>query len=104
METVTQRKNRSRMRPRKTTGIVIHTEQDARGFCEPLSRYVELPTGILGQFYNLANGRPASSSYFRERLTDLIHESEEYTDSRKLLHRPAYQNRHGINHEAIYRK
>jgi hypothetical protein len=92
------------MRPKRTTGIVVYTKQDALGFGEPLARYVDLPSGILGQFYNLANGTPAASRYFRERLTTLFHETQEFSNSRMLLHRPEYQHRHGINHEAIYRK
>jgi hypothetical protein len=97
-------KRRSRYRPQKTTGIVKHTIQDAVGFCEPLCRYGQLPTEILGAFYNLANGNAVTSLTYKDRLTRLIQESEGFTASRKILYRPDYQRRFGINQQAIYRK
>lgn len=107
MEAVTKKQRatpRSRSKPQKTTGIVIHTMQDAIGFCESLSRYGQLPTEILGTFYNLANGNKLTSVEYKARLTRLIHESEGFTPSRHLMYRPAYQRRFGINAQAIYRK
>ncbi|MGF6428195.1 hypothetical protein [Bradyrhizobium elkanii] len=100
----TDRKNRFVHRPKKTTGNVTVTLSDAQGFGEPLSRYVDLPREQLKRLYNVLNGKRPDSDYPIDRLTVLIHEAAEYTASRKLLTRPDWQKRHGINHQAIYRK
>src|SRR5215213_1544610 len=101
---IPKRKNRSRYHPKKTTGILKYTVQDATGFCEPLSRYGELTTDLLGDFYNLANGNKRESRKYRERLKRLIHESEGLMEGRKLLYRPDFQYRFGTNTKTIYRK
>lgn len=101
--TKTKRTNRTRKRAKKSTGVIRETRRDC-GFCEPLDRYFELPANILGEMYNIYNGLPPESVYYRERLTELFQESEDFTSSRRLLDRPAYQHSYGLNSPAIYRK
>jgi hypothetical protein len=103
MELQTEQR-RSRKRARKTTGTLIRTLNDARGFCEPLSRYGELPTCRLADLYKAINGLAATSNYPLERLRDIFHETEGLPTTQQLLIRPEYQWRYGINHQTIYRK
>ena len=104
MELQTEPQRRSRKRPRKTTGILIKTANDARGFCDPLSRYGELPTCQLADLYKAINGLAPDSDYPLERLRDVFHETEGQPTAQQMFIRPEYQWRYGINHQTIYRK
>jgi hypothetical protein len=76
MELRTDRQRRPRNRPRKTTGVIIRTINDARGIAEPLERYGELLTCQVVGLYNAIHGLPSRSAHTLARLKQLFHESE----------------------------
>src|SRR5580700_8157858 len=105
METQTDiRRRRPRNRPRKTTGVIIRTINDARGIAEPLERYGELLTCQVVGLYNAIHGLPSRSAHTLARLKRLFHESEGLPATSKILLRPDYQWRYGYNHQTIYRR
>jgi hypothetical protein len=95
---------RARHRARKTTGIISKTLHDALGIAEPLARYGELRACDLVALYNAIRGLPITSTYILRRLKRHFHEAEGLPSTGKILIRPAYQWRHGYNHQTIYRK
>jgi hypothetical protein len=66
---------RSRNRPRKTTGVLVKTINDARGIAEPLERYGELVASEINGLYNAIHGLPPTSRHVLARLKRLFHES-----------------------------
>jgi hypothetical protein len=104
MELRTDRQRRPRNRPRKTTGVIIRTINDARGIAEPLERYGELLTCQVVGLYNAIHGLPSRSAHTLARLKQLFHESEGLPATSKILLRPDYQWRYGYNHQTIYRR
>src|SRR5262249_55725391 len=104
MELPNQQQRRSRNRPRKTTGVVVRTENDVRGIAEPLERYGELLACQIVGLYNAIHGLPARSEHTRARLGRLFHESEGLPATSRIISRPSYQWRYGYNHQTIYRR
>jgi hypothetical protein len=104
MEPRTDRQRRPRNRPRKTTGVIVRTLNDARGIAEPLERYGELLTCQVTGLYNAIHGLPPRSAHTLARLKQLFHESEGLPATGKILLRPDYQWRYGYNHQTIYRR
>jgi hypothetical protein len=98
------RRRRPRNRPRKTTGVLVKTLNDARGIAEPLERYGELLASQLIALYNAIHGLPAGSVHTLARLKQLFHEAEGLPATSKILLRPDYQWRYGYNHQTIYRR
>jgi hypothetical protein len=76
MELQKQQQRRPRSQPRKTTGVVVRTENDVRGIAEPLERYGELLACQVVGLYNAIHGLSARSEHF-ERSTPGV-ESFEY--------------------------
>jgi hypothetical protein len=103
VQTNTHRR-RSRNRPRKTTGVLVKTINDARGIAEPLERYGELVACQLIALYNAIHDLPVGSVHTLSRLKQLFHESEGLSVTSKILLRPDYQWRYGYNHQTIYRR
>jgi hypothetical protein len=104
MELQSERHRRPRNQPRKTTGVVVRTENDVRGIAEPLERYGELLACQIVGLYNAIHGLPARSEHTRARLGRLFHESEGLPATGKIMVRPSYQWRYGYNHQTIYRR
>src|ERR1700681_4568880 len=104
MEPHTNRQRRPRNRPRKTTGVIVKTMNDARGIAEPLERYGELLTCQIIALYNAIHELPPASVHTLARLKQLFHESEGLPATSKVLLRPDYQWRYGYNHQTIYRR
>jgi hypothetical protein len=94
MQLQKQQQRRPRTKPRKTTGVVLRTENDVRGIAEPLERYGELLACQIVGLYNAIHGLPARSEHTRARLGRLFHESEGQPATSKIIARPSYQWRY----------
>jgi hypothetical protein len=104
MQVQNEQRRRPRTRARKTSGVVVRTENDVRGIAEPLERYGELIACQIVGLYNAIHGLPARSDHTRARLGRLFHESEGLPATSKIITRPSYQWRYGYNHQTIYRR
>jgi hypothetical protein len=102
MQLQKQQQRQPRTKPRKTTGVVLRTENDVRGIAEPLERYGELLACQIVGLYNAMHGLPARSEHTRARLGRLFHESDGLPATSKIIARPSYQWRYGYNHQTIY--